>query len=130
MFDITQKLILTQKYEVKSVSMIEWHVTSWVRSTLLHDRVIKLSKARVHVHSDSVLSGKDASTAVGRGQVERTILTISRNPMNKRAIGVGVEYFPRANYNGTTPRDSVEIGMKRDRTRRLQRSDWLHVDVQ
>ena len=35
------------------------NVSPWVRSTLLHDRVIKLSKAKVHVYSDSVLcSGK------------------------------------------------------------------------
>ena len=30
--------------------------TPWTRSTLLHDRAVKLSKARINVHSDSVLS--------------------------------------------------------------------------
>ena len=55
LFDIAQKLILEEKHEIKQVSPIEWHVTPRMRSTLPHDRVIKLSKARVHVYSDSVL---------------------------------------------------------------------------
>ena len=55
LFDITQKLILNQKHEILNVSTIEWQFASWMRSTLLHDRVIKLSKVKVHVYSDSVL---------------------------------------------------------------------------
>ena len=39
--DISQRLILNHG--------------RWMRSTLLHDRAIKLSKAKVHVYSDSVL---------------------------------------------------------------------------
>ena len=52
---VTQKLILKQKHEIKQVSIVEWHVAPWVRSTLLNDRVTKLSKAKVHVYSDIVL---------------------------------------------------------------------------
>ena len=37
------------------ISAIEWKTTPWMRSTLLHDRAIKLSKAKVQVYSDSVL---------------------------------------------------------------------------
>ena len=55
LFDITQKLILEQRIEIHGVSTIEGHVTSWRRSTLLHDKENKLSKARPHVYSDSVL---------------------------------------------------------------------------
>ena len=55
LFDITHKLILNQKHEIRRVSVIDWHFTPWMRSTLLHDKVIKLSKAKVHVYSDSVL---------------------------------------------------------------------------
>ena len=54
LFDITQKLILTQKHEIKHVSTIEWQVAPWMRSTVLHDRVTT-SKAKEHVYSDSVL---------------------------------------------------------------------------
>ena len=55
LFDVTQELILNQKREIWHVSTIEWQFTPWMRSTLLHDKVIKLSEAKVHVHSDSVL---------------------------------------------------------------------------
>ena len=54
LFDITQKLILNQKHEVRHVSTIDGQVTPWMRSTLLHDKVIQLSKAKVHGYSDSV----------------------------------------------------------------------------
>ena len=33
----------------------EWNTTPWMRSILLHDSAIKLSKTKVHVYSDSVL---------------------------------------------------------------------------
>ena len=55
LFDIMQELILNQKREIWHVSTIEWQFTPWMRSILLHDKVIKLSKAQVHVYSDSVL---------------------------------------------------------------------------
>ena len=55
LFDITQKLILNQKHEIRHVSTIEWQLTPCMRSTLLHDKAIKLSKAKVNVYSDSVL---------------------------------------------------------------------------
>ena len=55
LFDITQKLILNQKHEIKHISTIEWQFTPRMRYSLPHDKVIKLSKAKVHVYSDSVL---------------------------------------------------------------------------
>ena len=55
LFDMRQKLILNQKHEIKHVTTIEWQFAPWMRSTLLHDKVIKLSKAKVHVYSDSVV---------------------------------------------------------------------------
>ena len=54
LFDITQKLILNQKHEIRHVSTIDWQFTRWMKSTLQHDRVIKLWKAKVHINSDSV----------------------------------------------------------------------------
>ena len=55
LFDITQRLILNQDFEILNVSSIEWTFTPWMKSTLLHDKVIKCGKAKVHVYSDSVL---------------------------------------------------------------------------
>ena len=49
-FDISQKLILNQKDEI-----FEWNTIPWMRTICSHDKAIKLSKAKVHVYSDSVL---------------------------------------------------------------------------
>ena len=51
--DISQNLILDHKSEIFGISTIEWNTTPWMRTTLRHDRAIKLSKA--HIYSDSVL---------------------------------------------------------------------------
>ena len=55
LFDTTQRLILEHAFEIPNVSTIEWKFTFWMRSTLLHDKVTKLAKAKVHVYSNSVL---------------------------------------------------------------------------
>ena len=55
LFDITQKLIVDQKHEILNVSTIEWHCSPWTRFTLLHYKVLKWAKEKVHVNSDSVL---------------------------------------------------------------------------
>ena len=55
LFDISQRLILENAHEILNVSTIEWDFPSWMRSTLLHDKVIKWAKAKVHVYPDSVL---------------------------------------------------------------------------
>ena len=54
LFDITQKLTLDHQAEILSVTAIDWTAPSWTRSTLSHDQVT-WTKARVQVHSDSVL---------------------------------------------------------------------------
>ena len=41
--------------KIGGIKTIEWHLSPWRKSTLLHDRVIKPSKAKVHVYSDFVL---------------------------------------------------------------------------
>ena len=51
LFDITQRSISKQEFEMLKVSTIE----TGVSSTLLHDKVIKWAEAKVHVYSDSVL---------------------------------------------------------------------------
>ena len=39
----------------KRISTIEWNTFQWAKTTLLHDGAVKLSNAKVHVYSDSVL---------------------------------------------------------------------------
>ena len=55
LFENTRKRILEHGNEICGISTIEWHLTPWRKSTLLHDKAIRLSKARVHVDSDFVL---------------------------------------------------------------------------
>ena len=50
LIDITQRLILEHEAEILNVSPIGWTASSWTRSTLLHDQVIKWTKAKVHVY--------------------------------------------------------------------------------
>ena len=54
LFDITQKLVHKQG-EILDVKTIEWTSLSWTRSTLSHDQVMKWTKAKVRVYSDSAL---------------------------------------------------------------------------
>ena len=53
--EIQKKLVLEHSEEILDVNTIESTSLSWTRSTLSHDQVIKWTKARVHVYSDSVL---------------------------------------------------------------------------
>ena len=55
LFDITQKSVLDQDFEILYVSTFAWTFAPWMRSTLLHDKVIKWAKGKVHVYSDSVV---------------------------------------------------------------------------
>ena len=52
---ITQRFILEHDADILNVSTIDWQASSRTRSTLMHDQVIKWTKATVHVHSGSVL---------------------------------------------------------------------------
>ena len=57
LFDITQKLILGQNFEILNVSTIEWTHSPWMRSSLVRpsDQVGERKSTRLLVHSDSVL---------------------------------------------------------------------------
>ena len=46
---------MIQQDEMFGVSTIDWDQTPWMRRTLIHKHVFKLSSARVYVFSDSVL---------------------------------------------------------------------------
>ena len=54
LFDITQKLMLDHQAEILNVTTIDWTALSWERSTLTHDQVIKWTKVRVRVFSETV----------------------------------------------------------------------------
>ena len=55
MFDISQKLIVGQSYEIYGVNTINWDDSSWKPLSLIGDEeVISLSHAKVYVVSDSV----------------------------------------------------------------------------
>ena len=55
LFDITLKLIVENSFETLNLSSMIHNFSPWMRSTLCHDQVVKWSKAKVHVYSDSVL---------------------------------------------------------------------------
>ena len=48
LFDITQRLILEHKAEILIASAIDWKVSSWTRSTLMHDQVDESKSTRLH----------------------------------------------------------------------------------
>ena len=89
---ITQKLILEHSEEILNVNTIESTSTSWTRSVLSRDQVIRWSKAKVRVYSDSVLclgklnGSKDAITW-WKGQVEE----FSMSPFYKELLGIDFE---------------------------------------
>ena len=54
LFNITKKLIMDNS-EIRNVSCLDCLSTSWTISTLLNDRTVGWTKAKVYVYSDSVL---------------------------------------------------------------------------
>ena len=54
LFDVTKKLI-TDQTEIPGFSKIDWQTHAWQKATLLTDKAVQLSTAKVDVFSDSVL---------------------------------------------------------------------------
>ena len=83
LFDISQELIVNQKNELCGMSTIEWNTIPWMGTTLPHDRAVKLSKAEVHVYSDSVLClGKGHASSINQNYLEyRELDGIDREPV-------------------------------------------------
>ena len=82
-FDISQKLMLNQSGEIYGISSIDWNTIPWMRTTLLHDRAVKLAKAKVHVFSDSVLClGRNHEIPMIKGSLERANRVVHEVPMN------------------------------------------------
>ena len=49
LFDISKELILDHCQEIDGQSTIDWNTVPWMRTTLLNDRAVKLSTAKVFV---------------------------------------------------------------------------------
>ena len=55
MFDISEKLIVGQSDEIYGVNTMNWGDSAWTRLSLIGDEeLVSLSRAKVHVFSDSV----------------------------------------------------------------------------
>ena len=65
LFDISQKLILDHKDEIFGISTIELNTVPCIRTTLLFDKAMNLSKAKVHVYSNSDKASWKSQTANG-----------------------------------------------------------------
>ena len=60
LFNITKKLV-SENSDIRNVNYMDTTSPSWTRSTLLNDRALKRTKAKVYVYSDSVfMLGKDS----------------------------------------------------------------------
>ena len=84
LFGVTQKLILEQKHDSKQLSTIEWHVTPWTRSTLQHDRVIKLSEAKYMFIQIPCFVWERCIHSHWSWSSGKIILNISRTPMKTK----------------------------------------------
>ena len=124
--------------QIFGISTIEWNTSPWMRTTLLHDRAIKLSNAKVHVYSDSLLclwKIHECPYSI-RHWTDKIWMVhgfpgLSRIEWNWRRAGHDrEEYFPRTHNTGTAPWDSKEDGRKQNQTWGTRRSNHLHVDVQ
>ena len=123
--------------KIYGISTIEWNTTPWMRSTLLHDRVIKLSKAKVHVYSDSDrclgkmhdhYAKQKWKNKLDGSSVPRDIKNYMESTESQSSSG-GIFSQDTPHWNCS---ETLKINMEhtRNQTRRFQRSDHPHVDVQ
>ena len=92
--------------------MIEWNTTPWMRSILPHDTAIKLSKAGVHVHSESgpclgKIHEHPALVKQWNDQIGWFMDSKDYHELigwiRRRAGRVRGEYFPRTHNTGSAP---------------------------
>ena len=136
--NITQKLIWEHFEEILNVNTIESASPSWTRSVSSHDQVIRWTKAKVRVYSDSVLclgmmnDSKDAITK-WEGQVE----VFKMSPSYKELTGIDGEPIV-FEWNVLPGLSSLQILQKIQddlRERNIEpekftdRMDHLHVNV-
>ena len=135
LFDISQSMILYHKSEIFWIFAIEWNTTPWMSTTLLHDRASKLSKAEVHVYSDSVaLSWKDARTSFCNTEVRRANWDGFMNSKDSEELN-GIDGEP-VEFEWSIFQDALlheiqrKMAKKQNLTCGIQRSSHHLVDVQ
>ena len=109
LFNVTRKLIQDQEHEIDGISTIE---IQWMRSTLLHEDVVKLSTAKVYVFSDSVpcLGGRVAEYPQSVQSCKNRIELFSQNPQYRGLDNISGEQvvfeweiFLRTHHAEVTP---------------------------
>ena len=138
-FHITEQLVLHHHVEILNVKTSESTSPSWTRSTLSHDQVIKWTKARVRVYSDSALCLEKMSDYLEanrrwEGQEERisTVRLLQRINIRSRwrTDWVRVEYFPRTCVIEKPPENPERSARSKHWTWEIWRSNHLQVKVQ
>ena len=72
------KTLIADNQEVRNVSCFDCDSPSWTRFTLLNDRAVQLTKAKVCVHSESVLYlGENCTTREAIEQWKGQVATFS-----------------------------------------------------
>ena len=133
--DNSQKLILNQKNDILVRCSIDRNTTPWMSTTSLHDRAVKLSKAEVHVYSDSVLCPAKIhqhphSMEAWNQNIEWFMVSLENGFYWRRTTRVRVDRFPRAHNTAVASWDPKDDDREQDPTWTVQRSNHLHVDVQ
>ena len=93
LFDITQRLILEHKAEIVNASAIDWKVSSWTRSTLMHDQVDESKSTRLHrckIIQEQTKDGTLNSKEFQRSTSYRELLGIDGEPIKFEWIFSGL----------------------------------------
>ena len=137
-FDISEKFTVGQSDVIYGVNTIHWENSPWKQLSLVNDEeVTSLSHAKVYVFSDSVLClGKANQNPTSKTAWEEqlgwfkdihhntelwTQLTENRWHLS--------EIFPRIHHIAAHRR-SPKVPVKNERSITIQRTNYLHVDVQ
>ena len=128
--------LVRKQTAIQGISRTDWQEHSWKRTTLLADRAVRLSTAKVYVCSDSVLckgqnQWKSRKRMEGESRLVYEFIPMWRIGSNRRgAEGVRVEHFPRIHYIADSRRDAEHDDWNTMWTWAIPGTDHLHVNVQ
>ena len=118
------------RFEILNVSSIEWTITPWTRSTLLHDRAIKWAKAKAHIYSDSICQAKMHEHAESNVKWKGQPQDFQQSNEYKDLFGIDGEplefewnIFPRSYNIAESPTDARK--MKAFQTSPEEFEDWI-----
>ena len=128
LFDITQKLISDHHAGVLNVTPIKWTACSWTRSTLSLEQVITWTPSYA---CENVRSFRSSSKMENQGKYFRQSIS-SRELLgiDGETDWVRVEYFARTYVIGDPQEDPERPARSKHWTRKVWRSNHLHVNVQ